>query len=230
MGSRLGRVCLGHRRPVRVTRLSVVSAVVALASVVPVRALEAATTAGLWHMDETAGSIAHDSSGNQNDGQLQNVSFVSGGFGFDGKNSRVLVPDDATLDPGSQNITISVAVRFTHRPTQSVHDYDIVRKGAMGTFYKIEIALSGRARCQFHGTAGAQGIVFGPDLSDGQWHTITCTKSAATISGSVDSSSASRAANIGSISNGTALSFGGKARGTQDLYLGDMADVKIVIG
>jgi hypothetical protein len=190
----------------------------------------ATTVAGLWHMDEHAGNIAADSSGHHNDGHLQNVQLVSGAFGFNGHNSRILVPDDASLDPGNADITISVKVKFTVKPSHSVHDYDVVRKGGNGNYYKIEIANTGRARCQFHGTSGGQGLVLGPDLSNGQWHTIQCTKTGSRIEGKVDGHSASRGAHIGNISNGTALSLGGKASGTQDLYQGLMDEVRITIG
>lgn len=221
------------------TRVLLVSLVVMLASFVPGQPVQAATTAGLWRMDERSGTIAHDSSGHHNGGHLHHIRFVSGGFGFNGLNSRVIVPDDPSLDPGTGDIAISVAVRFHVKPSLAVHDYDIVRKGALRTFYKIEITLTGRARCQFHGTTGRQGIVFGPDLSNGRWHTITCRKTGSGVNGRVRTSlidgrvrtaSAFRWARIGSISNDTALSLGGKAWGMQDVYRGSMGGVKIAIG
>lgn len=214
----------------RWTALVSVSLALAAGAAFPMQAAHAASTAGLWQMDETSGSTAHDSSGHHNDGHLQNIQFAGGAFAFNGHNSRVLVPSSSSLNPGGSDITISVRVKFTVKPSHSVHDYDVVRKGGNGNYYKIEIANSGRARCQFHGTSGGQGIVFGPDLSNGQWHTITCTKSGSRISGKVDSASASHSAHIGNISNGTALSFGGKASGSADMYQGQMAEVKIVIG
>jgi hypothetical protein len=207
-----------------------VSVSLALAAIAPFQAARAATTAGLWHMNESSGTTAHDSSGHHNDGRLQNIQFVGGAFGFNGHSSRVIVPSSSSLNPGSSDITISVQVKFTVKPSHSVHDYDVVRKGGNGNYYKIEITNTGRARCQFHGTSGGQGLVVGPDLSNGQWHTIECTKSGSRIAGKVDGHSASRSGHIGNISNGTALSFGGKASGSQDMYQGQMAEVKIVIG
>ena len=212
-------------------RVLLISPVLALAAAMTqAGTAQAAQTVGLWHMDEHSGSTAADSSGHHNDGHLQNVQFVGGAFGFNGHNSRVLVPDDPSLDPGNNDITISVKVKFTVKPSHSVHDYDLVRKGGNGSFYKIEIANNGRARCQFHGSSGGQGMVFGPDLSNGQWHTIECTKTGSRIEGKVDGHPASRSAHIGSISNGTALSFGGKASGSQDLYQGLLDEIRIVIG
>ena len=209
-------------------RTSVLS--LALSALLPLAAAQAATTVGLWHMDESSGSTANDSSGHHNDGKLQNIQFASGAYQFNGHNSRVLVPDSSSLDPGSSDITISLKVKFTVKPSRSVHDYDLLRKGDGGSFYKIEIASDGRARCQFHGSSGDAGMVFGPNLANGQWHTITCTKTASRISGKADNASASRGAHVGSISNSVPLSFGGKSSGSQDLYQGSMAEVKITIG
>lgn len=187
----------------------------------------ASTTAGLWHMDETSGTVAHDSSGHHNDGRLEHVAFASGAFSFNGTDSRVLVPDDPSLDPGSADISMSVQVDFD---SIHIHDYDLLRKGTSGEFYKIEIASDGKARCQFHGSSHDAGFVFGPDLADGTWHTITCTKTGSRISGTVDGRTASRNVSIGSIANHEALSFGGKASGPQDLYRGLMREVQITIG
>ena len=202
----------------------------ALMALLPMAAAQASTTVGLWHMDETSGSTAYDSSGHHNNGRDQNIQFVSGAYGFNGHSSRVLVPDSSSLDPGSSDITISLRVKFTARPSRAVHDYDLLRKGGDGNLYKIEITSQGKARCQFHGSNNDAGLVFGPDLSNGQWHTITCTKTGTKISGHVDGVSASRGAHVGSISNGIALSFGGKSSGTQDLYQGLMDEVRITVG
>ena len=210
--------------------LITIALALAASAAAPLSAAQAATTAGLWHMDESSGTTAHDSSGHNNDGKLQNIQFTSGAFGFNGHNSRVLVGNSSSLNPGSADITISLKVKFSVKPSHSVHDYDLVRKGDGGSFYKIEITSAGKARCQFHGSSGDQGIVFGPNLANGQWHTITCSKSGSRISGTADGASGSAGAHIGSISNGVPLSLGGKSSGSQDLYQGLMAEVKIVIG
>jgi hypothetical protein len=187
----------------------------------------ASTLAGLWHMDETAGAVAHDSSGFGNDGKLEHVTFASGAYAFNGTSSRVLIGNDSNLNPGDADITISVDVNFD---SIHIHDYDLVRKGGSGALYKIEISSAGKARCQFHGSKNDSGIVVGPDLSDGQWHTITCRKTANSISGTVGSATATQHAVVGSISNGVALSLGGKSSGTQDLYKGLMKEVRIAMG
>lgn len=199
-------------------------------------AARAASTAGLWHMDETSGTTAVDSSGNGNNGSLSNIAFVTPGFdgtggaySFNGTSSKVLVPDAPSLNPGSANITITLHVKFTVAPPPSVGDYDLVRKGTTN-YYKIEIMASGQANCHFHGTVGGKGFTFGPNLADGNWHTITCTKTPTQISGTVDGISASKTVNIGSISSTVPLSLGGKSKGSQDLYNGVMDEVSIAVG
>jgi len=197
---------------------------------------QAASVVGLWRMDETSGTTAIDSSGNGNSGVLSNIALVTPGFdgtggaySFNGTSSKVLIPNSASLNPGTANVSVTVHVLFTAKPTGS-GDYDLLRKGK-SVYYKIEIASSGQARCQFHGSAGGSGLVFGPNLADGRWHTIMCTKTATSISGIVDGTSTkSKTVTIGSITNTVALSLGGKAEGNQDLYPGVMDEVSIAFG
>lgn len=187
----------------------------------------AAQVVGLYHMDTASKAI--DSSSFNNDGQNKSITVSGGAYSFNGTSSKVIVPDDNSLDPGAADITISLKVKFTVVPPPSVGDYDLVRKGGP-TYYKIEITNQGKARCQFHGSSAGGGLVFGPNLADGSWHTITCSKTSTQIKGTVDGSSASRSIRLGSISNGTPLVFGGKSSGTEDLYKGLMDEVKIQIG
>lgn len=197
---------------------------------------QAASAVGVWHMDETSGTTALDSSGNGNNGASSNIAFVTPGFdgtggaySFDGTTSKVLIPNSASLNPGTANVSVTVHVLFTAKPTGS-GDYDLLRKGK-SIYYKIEIATSGQARCQFHGSTGGSGLVFGPNLADGRWHTIMCTKTATGITGIVDGASTkSKTVRIGSITNTVALSLGGKAEGNQDLYPGVMDEVSIALG
>ena len=108
------------------------------------------------------------------------VAWVRGGgraYSFNGSNSKVTVPNDSSLNPGSQNVTIKAQVKFSTRPSSSVGDYDLVRKqsNTAGT-YKMEILQTGRAFCRFSGTNGGTNITAGPDLSDNRWHTITAAR------------------------------------------------------
>ncbi len=196
----------------------------------------ASTTVGLWHMDETSGTTASDSSGFQNDGSLTDVTFVSPGFdgtggaySFNGTSSKVKIPNSTSLNPGSQDVTVQVHVRFTALPG-AVGDYDLVRKAGSGSFYKIEISGKGQAVCLFKGTIAKGKVAFGPALNDGLWHEIICTKTSGSVTATVDGQSSSGAFTVGSISNSVPLVLSGKKTGTDDLYNGVMDEVTIGIG
>jgi hypothetical protein len=81
---------------------------------------------GYWKFDEGSGTIAHDETGNDNDGILYNGTvscadidycpkWVDGKFGkaieFDGVDDYIKIPDDASLNPISDSITVSVWVK-----------------------------------------------------------------------------------------------------------------------
>ena len=214
--------------------------IAALAAAVSVLAAptgaSAATTVALWHMDESSGQMI-DSSSSDNDGTLSNVTRVSPGYNgsgraysFNGSNSKVTVPNDSSLNPGSQNVTIKAQVKFSSKPSTSVGDYDLVRKqsNTAGT-YKMEILITGRAFCRFAGTGGALSITAGPDLSDNRWHAITCKKTSSNITLTVDGNSFSKSGSVGSISSSIVLVLGAKPTGG-DWYKGIMDEVSIAFG
>jgi hypothetical protein len=225
------------RRVLRSSAALVAAVAFVLCQAVPA---SAAATVGLWHMDETSGSTAVDSSGQNNNGSLINVTFVSPGFdgtggaySFNGTSSQVSVPSSASLNPGTQAIDVTLHVKFTRLPG-SVGDYDLVRKTGSGTFYKVEIGPKGQAVCLFKGTSGKGKVVFGPALNDGNWHTITCTRTGPSgqevVTAIVDGQSLAKSVIVGSISGKTPLIMSGQKTGTQDLYNGVMDEVSIAIG
>jgi Concanavalin A-like lectin/glucanases superfamily len=216
--------------------LIVIAAVLALLVSATGLAL-AASPAALWHMDETSGSTMTDSSGHGINGQLQHVQTgVAGiggtkGYGFNGSNSRVIVPDDPALDPGSKDLVVSVHVAFTSDPGD---DYDLIRKGRQSTpggDWKIEIVnVSGKsiARCYLRGSSRDWQKTAGPDLADGAWHTITCEKHATTVRLTVDGQVWQTTRTIGSISNDQPLAIGAQAEGG-DWLKGSMDEVSITV-
>jgi hypothetical protein len=91
---------------------------------------------GYWQLDETGGTTAHDSSGNDNDGTLFNMDYwhawctghVGGALDFDGYNDYVRVYDNSTFDiankitlaawinPDNGSSWKTIASKFAHVP------------------------------------------------------------------------------------------------------------------
>ena len=195
----------------------------------------APTTVGLWHMDETSGTTAMDATGNGHDGVDTNIVFVSpgydgtgGAYAFNGA-SRVVIPDAPSLNPGSQDITLVAHVKTSTLPG-SVGDYDLIRKKAAAQVYKMEILGTGTGYCQFKGTVASAAVKGGPNIVDGRWHTIVCTKTSSQVQLSVDGVVvATKVRTAGSISPPIALYLGRQPNGS-DAYTGVMDEVSIVIG
>lgn len=216
-------------------RLGVALLIVLALSLIGVPATAAPTVVAQWHMDETSGTIAVDATGNGHNGVNTNIAFVAPGFdgtggaySFNGA-SRVVIPDSPSLNPGSQDITLTASVRTSTLPG-SVGDYDLIRKSKAKQIYKMEILSNGTAFCKFKGTSGGGGAKGGPNVVDGLWHTIACTKTANLISLTVDGVTvATKARMVGSISPPIDLYLGRKPDGT-DPYTGLMDEVSITIG
>ena len=62
-----------------------------------------------WGLDETSGTTAFDSSGNDNDGTAFNVTQDGSGYVFNGVDSRVIVPSSGILNPGSADFSFGGA-------------------------------------------------------------------------------------------------------------------------
>ncbi len=203
----------------------------------------ASAPVAVWHLDEKSGSSAFDSVGAANTGAIHNVTlgvpgFAGSAFRFDGKSSYVDVPSHPTLNPGTAPIQFTVHIRYTVTPpSKSTADYDVLRKGTSSDsaqFYKVEIRPDNRAVCRFVGSKTTKsGILIhtGPTLNDGRWHTITCAKTATSISLVVDGKTFTKSGTVGSISNTGPLTLGAKpGKSFSDFYNGDLDEVSVSIG
>jgi hypothetical protein len=90
---------------------------------------------GYWNLDEAAGTVANDTSGNGNNGKLVSgptwtTGRINGALTFNGTN-QVSVPNPSSgiLDPGSGSFTFSVWVYPTSIPTHAAPIY----KGGTGS-------------------------------------------------------------------------------------------------
>jgi hypothetical protein len=151
------------------------------------------TIVAQWSMDETSGTTMLDSSGNNNNGTTTNVGMTGAGYTFDGTSSKVVVPNSATLIPGSNDFSFTVTFETSRIPPQGT-DYDLIRKGlgsSTGGEYKLEIVYDrgiGKPKCVVEDSAGnAATKRANINVADGQVHTVTCTKSGTTLTQQVDS-------------------------------------------
>jgi hypothetical protein len=195
----------------------------------------APTTVALWHMDEGSGTTAIDATGNGHNGTNTNIGYVSPGFdgsggaySFNGS-SRVVIPDSPALNPGSQDITLVAHVKTTTLPG-SVGDYDLIRKKKNAQVYKMEILGTGVGYCQFKGTVASVAVKGGPNIVNGQWHTIVCAKTSSQVTLTVDGTVvATKVRTAGSISPPIDLYLGRQPDGS-DAYTGLMDEVSVTIG
>jgi hypothetical protein len=198
-------------------------------------ATAAPTVVALWHMNETSGTTAADSTGNGHNGTNTNITFVSPGFDGTGSayafngHSRVVIPDAPSLNPGTANITLVAHVKTSTLPGP-VGDFDLIRKKKGAQIYKMEIFGNGAGYCQFKGTTGNAAVKGGPNIVDGNWHTIVCAKTSSQITLTVDGVVVkTKVVATGSISPAIALYLGQKPDGG-DAYTGLMDEVSITIG
>jgi hypothetical protein len=186
----------------------------------------------LWHMDETSGTVMHDSVANH-DGTLFSVQlgvpgFAGSAFGFTGS-SYASVPSASDLNPGAAAVTITIHLKTTSVP--ATPDWDLIRKGlytSPGGEYKMEYQPTGQASCGFKGSSNYGELITGPALNDGQWHTVQCVKTSSDIKLIVDGQSFSKAFNIGSIANSDAVPIG--ARPGSEFFKGSLDEAGIQVG
>src|SRR6478672_10630929 len=105
----------------------------------------------IWHMGGL-GSDGHtmrdaSSLGSSNDGRTTDVKVVDGwnrhGYKFNGSTSRVVVSDQASLDPGREPIRIVTYAKFRFLPASG--SYALLRKGDVTTrYYKLLINSAGQ--------------------------------------------------------------------------------------
>ncbi|MGH2839321.1 MAG: LamG domain-containing protein [Solirubrobacteraceae bacterium] len=155
-------------------RWGLVALVVALGAIIPSSASAATNLGAFWHLDESSGTVAADSSGNGNHGAINGATSIAGRFGrslnFDGDDS-VFVTRSASLEP--ENITVEGWVRAPASPGPFRH---IVSEGAAtcnGASYGLYTGFGGGLA--FYISDGVSFTVSpeaGTDVWDGAWHHV----------------------------------------------------------
>lgn len=113
----------------------------------------------------------------------------------------------ALLNPGTRDYSITLRMKWTNSFG------NIIQKGQSGTvggYFKLQ-APNGLVQCLFRGSLGNGGVSSGRALNDGQWHIITCARTATQVTMTVDGvQTGKHVGPTGSIANNAALSIAGK--------------------
>ena len=200
---------------------------------------ETSTIVARWSMSESASATTMvDSSPNHNDGAIAKQvlraqpGFSGFGYGFAGDGGRVTVPDSTTLNPEDQPYSVSLYFKSSVRPSSSVGDYDLIRKGLASTSggdWKIEVLRNGHAYCHFRGS-GSVNLEGNSSVVTGSWHSIACSTSSTgtklVVDGKTQASSSKRP---GKVKNTASLLVGAK-NSTEDLTTGTLDEITITKG
>lgn len=204
-------------------------------------AMATSTPVAMWPMDETFGTTMTDTTTNGNNGTTFDIVTSGGGYIFNGVSSKVVVPDSATLNPGTVNFSYSVQVQTDRIPPTGT-DYDLMRKGVSttpGGEYKLEIINSGgiaKAYCLVKDAAGHSAAIAGTtNLADGLVHTLTCSKTPTRLTLQVDAlSPRKKYRTLGSFSNIEELVIGARTSTvtdpTGDWYSGTLRSASVSVG
>lgn len=152
--------------------------------------------AGYWKLDDDAGLVATDSSGNGNDGTLTNgtawaVGRINGALSFDGNNDYVEVANSAFLNPGGA-ITIAGWIN----PSQVSTAQNVVSKGTtQNSQYVLRLQGGSNPRMRFMTKANSLVSMFAPTkIQPNVWTHVAATYDGSFmrlyINGSLDASAA----------------------------------------
>jgi hypothetical protein len=177
----------------------------------------AASTRVLHYTGALWGTTVPDKSGFGNKGTAHDISSSGGAYSFNGTSSYIRTPASSTVNPGSAAFSYSVTIKLPTTTTFS-HDYSLVRRGLStlaGPYYKMEMVYNKatgnmRLECALRDAAGAHASVStsGNALNDGEWHTLTCSKTAKTISLTKDGDVRTKSVTLGNLSSTRPLYFG----------------------
>jgi hypothetical protein len=218
------------------SRAALVAAALLVTGMVGTGQAQAASQTTTFHMGDGGGTMVAESGGTQ--GTLKNVTTgqpgaVGKGYLFAKKPAYVAVSSTSALNPGTSSFSVSIRAKFPKRPSSSVADFDLVRKGLQsnsGGDYKIEILRDGRAFCLYQGSSGIVSVTGSKNLADNAWHKITCKRSSSKVTLTVDGQSKSTSRPTGKISNSAKLYVGAKDGSGDDQYSGYLDELVIKKG
>jgi concanavalin A-like lectin/glucanase superfamily protein len=169
-------------------RTSLAALALVLAALTAAPALGATGPAGIWQLDEGAGTTVLDGSGNGNNGVLSGgTSWIAGVSGsalsFDGSTGQVKVSDNNALEPSG---AVTASVWFRHSGSPGTYRY-IVAKGGNGCVaasYGLYTGPTGGLEFYIshdHGSVYARSPDAGQRVWDGKWHLAVGTYDGTTV-------------------------------------------------
>jgi len=160
----------------------ILSVTVSLALALAASAGASTPLSGWWPLYESNGTVAHDSSGNRNNGTVSGGAQWTGGYfgsglSFDGAHAEVDIPNAPSLEPSSA-ITVSAYVKASGSPGNWKY---IIAKGALNCIaasYGLYTGANG-GLVFYVSQNDAVSYSLSPDagtgLWDGNWHFVVGT-------------------------------------------------------
>ncbi|MEK7547137.1 MAG: LamG-like jellyroll fold domain-containing protein [Patescibacteria group bacterium] len=189
---------------------------------------------GYWKLDESAGTITSDFSGNRNSGTLTNSPTfsssckVSGCRSFNGSSAYVTVPVSSTINFGNSDLSLSL---WFNTPATSANQ-GFIRKGSApfnlnGTGWEIRSRNANPLEfCLSNGSGTCSALNLGSVPQNSWTHVVvTHKRSTGLTSGYIDGSLvATTTLTTGSYTDSYALEIG---KGNDGYYSGTIDDVRI---
>ena len=129
--------------------------------------------------NELSDTYVYDVSGYNNNGVSNGVTFVDGvsynAVNFNG-NSNIVVPDDSSLNFGTNNFTYCF---FTKVSGLDGSNDGLISKRSNDEGYEVRLmdnGITGTLRCVVQSTGGLCRYTDNQDLNDGKWHSICCRR------------------------------------------------------
>ena len=131
-----------------------------------------------WKLDETFGTVASDSIGD-NDGlyrgnPTRTTGVVNNGLNFDGSGDYIVVSDSNTLDFGTGDFSISTSIKTTDKSgIDVILDKRIEQSGADQGY--VLFNYNGKLAFQLADGSGFTNYISNTSIADGKWHDIAVT-------------------------------------------------------
>jgi hypothetical protein len=164
---------------------------------------------GSWHFDEGSGTIAFDSSGNNNNGTLVNgPAWVDGKFGkalsFDGVDDYVSIPNSPSINLGTDDFTLVAWIKAAI--SQPTYPQILSKRSTTNDGFLFGLWFNGKLYMQIQGTNYPTAT--GPDLRDNNWHHVVAVRSGSTVTYYIDGANKGSFTSTASMSSTHALWIG----------------------